>query len=215
MIEVAVEHGFPRGRHGFAVLLGTGSLVVLMIAGSVARAAALEARVDPTKAATVKAAYLLNFARYAQWPEGAFAQPDSPIVITQVGECEVANVLPDLVRHSDTVNGHAVEIRRIATIGMSQDREEFLRSIKQAHLLFVCTVAVEETRLIVEHLRGSNVLTVGDDADFADHGGMLGFVLQRDRIVFEANPVAIHASPVSISAKVLKLAQLVGEGESQ
>jgi hypothetical protein len=40
---------------------------------------------------------------------------------------------------------------------------------------------------------------------------MIGFVLQRDRIVFEANKAAINGSGVTISAKVLKLANIVGD----
>ena len=34
-----------------------------------------------TKEAKVKSAFLLNFARYVEWPENAFASSNSPVVI--------------------------------------------------------------------------------------------------------------------------------------
>ena len=48
---------------------------------------------------------------------------------------------------------------------------------------------------------------------FAATGGMLGFVLRGDRIVFEANPKAIQTGEVVVSAKVLQLAQIVDSEE--
>jgi hypothetical protein len=171
--------------------------------------AALE--VDRTKAATIKAAYLLNFLRYSQWPEESFESPDSPIVVTQVGDCEVGNVLPDVIGRADPINGHPVSLTRVVAPDAAPDRDAFLRSIENSHMLFVCPCPIEGVRTIIEHLKGSRVLTVGDTPDFAAHGGMIGFVLQRDRIVFEANKGAINESSVSISAKVLKLANIVGD----
>jgi hypothetical protein len=190
-------------------LFGTVSAAAAIVAACALPSGALE--VDRAKAATVKAAYLLNFVRYAQWPEESFESADAPIVVTQVGDCEVGDVLPDVIGRADPINGHPITLTRVVAPDAAPDREAFLRSIESAHMLFVCPCPAEGVQIIVEHLKGTRVLTVGDTPDFADHGGMIGFVLQRDRIVFEANPSAINASGVSISAKVLKLASIVGE----
>jgi hypothetical protein len=217
-----------RGRTTSRVLRAAGAAfgVVASIAGTTSRtlavtaslallvpAAALAApEVDRTKAATVKAAYLLNFLRYTEWPEGAFETSDAPIVVTQVGDCEVGDVLPEVIERADPIAGHPLSLQRVVAPDAAPDRAAFLRSIEDSHLVFVCPCTDEGVEAIVAHLRGKNVLTVGDSAEFADSGGMIGFVLQRDRIVFEANPQAIQDSAVSISAKVLKLASIVGGG---
>jgi hypothetical protein len=194
---------------GVGVVLRVAAIVVVAATASLAAP-----EVDRTKAATVKAAYLLNFLRYAQWPESAFEYPTAPIVVTQVGDCEVGDVLPDVIGRSEPIAGHPLVLQRVAAHDAAPDRDAFLKSIERTHLLFVCPCPDEGVQAIVAHLKGSNVLTVGDTPDFADSGGMIGFVLQRDRIVFEANKQAIHESPVTISAKVLKLANIVG-GEAE
>lgn len=196
-------------KRSFQRLFGSACAAAAMVAACALPSVALD--VDRTKAATVKAAYLLNFLRYAQWPEDSFESAEAPLVITQVGDCEVGNVLPEIIAQADPISGHPLTLTRVAAPDAAPDREAFLRSIEDAHMLFVCPCPAEGVRAIVEHLKGTRVLTVGDTPDFADHGGMIGFVLQRDRIVFEANTSAISASGVTISAKVLKLASIVGE----
>lgn len=167
---------------------------------------------DYEKAARVKAAYLLNFIRYTQWPDSAFAGPDSPIVITHVGDENMARVLSEVVRRSGPIAGRPVVLRPVPGPGAASSQEEFLASLAGSHLIFVCGLPADASRLILEHLRGSGTLTVGDAPDFADSGGMFGFVLDDERILFEANPKAIQDSAINVSAKVLKLAQIVGEG---
>ncbi len=194
-----------RFLRGLGAALGAAAIV----AAATTSLAASE--VDRRKAATVKAAYVLNFLRYAQWPATAFENPVAPIVVTQVGDCEVGSVLPDVIGRAEPIDGHPLALRRVVAPDAAPDRDAFLRSIEDSHLVFVCPCADEGVRAIVEHVRGREVLTVGDAPDFAERGGMIGFVLQRDRIVFEANPQAIHASTVTISAKVLKLANIVEE----
>ena len=56
------------------------------------------------------------------------------------------------------------------------------------------------------------MLTVGDGRDFAQRGGMLGIVRADARLAIEANPRAIEANGLLVSAKVLKLARIRSGG---
>jgi hypothetical protein len=165
---------------------------------------------DVDKAAKVKAGYLLNFVRYTQWPESAFEKPDSPIVITLVGSCDLENVLPDVCAKSEPVDGRRVEVQR-ASVEPGGDNAALFSSLDRSHLVYVCDMTPEAIRPVLDRVSGSRVLTVGDVPGFATSGGMLGFVLREGRIAFEANPEAIQKSPVTVSAKVLKLARIVGK----
>jgi hypothetical protein len=188
------------------------SAAMLMVAGTAVRAAAPV--LDVEKAARVKAAYVLNFIRYSQWPDDAFEGPDSPIVVTAVGECEGANVLAEVIRRSPPTGNRQIMLEHAPYPFDDADRKEFYRSLDQSHLVYVCSTGPEPIAAILEHLNGSKTLTVGDTPDFVESGGMIGFVLEQDRILFQANPKAIQKSRVTISAKVLKLAKIVGGGDA-
>jgi hypothetical protein len=193
-----------RGLH--IVLL----LATFVVAGD-RRALAVEPVLDVEKAARVKAAYLLNFIRYSQWPEDAFDSPDSPIVLTVAGDCPQAEVLDEVVRRAQPVAGRPVLLQR-APYGIDEaDRREFYRSLEQSHLVYVCSLGPESISGMLDRLAGSLALTVGDTPGFVEQGGMIGFVFEQDRILFQADPKAIGRSRVTVSAKVLKLAKIVGE----
>jgi hypothetical protein len=194
-----------RGRFKHVVL------ALAVLATGLAPSHAFPDNIDVEKAATIKAAYLLNFVRYAQWPADAFEAEDSPIVLTAVGECEISRILAEVVRRSEPVNGRQVVLQHAPYPESELDRQEFWRTLDQSHLVFVCSLGAEPLATILERCGASKKLTVGDTPDFASAGGMIGFVIREGRIVFQANPKAIQKSQVTLSAKVLKLAQIVGE----
>jgi hypothetical protein len=207
----------PRAQHLAAShrqrrLRASRALALVLSAGVAAFSAqrSLAQTVDPDRAAKVKAAYLLNFVRYTQWPDSSFDGPSSPIVLTIVGECDAARVLREAVERSEPVDGRGLALRHLAFAG--EEPGALFRNLEQSQLVYVCSLTPEQTRTILERLDAANVLTVGDTPHFAAHGGMLGFVLRGDRIIFEANPKAIHTTELTVSAKVLKLAQIVENG---
>lgn len=171
--------------------------------------------IDADKAAKLKAAYLLNFVKYAEWPDDAFASPDSPIILTLAGQCDVTNVLASVVSQSEPVGGRTVKLQAAALPGSGASEEQWqsvYESMRNTHLLYVCGLTGDRAHAILEGIGADDVLTVGDIPMFASNGGMIGFVLRGNRIVFEANLEAIHQSRVEVSAKVLQLAQIVGKG---
>lgn len=184
------------------------ALVVATLVAPCARALAEEPVVDVEKAATVKAAYLLNFIRYSQWPDDAFEAADSPIVVTEVGNCPESVLISAVVRRAQPVAGHTIELQHAPYGDDDVNRQEFWRTLEQSHLVFVCSLGEEPLPLLLERLSGRAALTVGDIPGFVEQGGMIGFVLEQDRILFEANPKAIQKSRVTVSAKVLKLAKI-------
>jgi hypothetical protein len=169
--------------------------------------------VDVEKAERVKSAYILNFIRYSQWPEDAFAAPDSPIVVTEVGACENGNVLAEVIRRSPPVGNRQVVLEHAPYPSDESDRREFYRSLEQSHVVYICSIGPEPVATIIARLDGSKALIVGDTPDFVEHGGMIGFVFEQNRILFQANPSAIQKSRVTVSAKVLKLAKIVSGGD--
>src|SRR5437870_5810354 len=101
-----MRHGRKQQRK--ARILLRAAFVVLLAASQPVRAGAQDAVAD--KAASIKAAYLLNFVKYTQWPAESFQTTDSSIVISVVGHCGVAEILKETAPQSDTVTGRRIEI---------------------------------------------------------------------------------------------------------
>ena len=60
----------------------------------------------------VKAAFLLNFTKFIDWPAAAFATPDSPISICILGDDPFGQTLDEIVE-GEVVNGRKVIVQRI------------------------------------------------------------------------------------------------------
>jgi hypothetical protein len=169
--------------------------------------------VSADKAAQIKAAYLLNFVKYTQWPAEAFASPDSPIVLSVVGTCDVGDVLAEAASQSDAGAGRKIKIDTtplpVEPDGGETAWQSFYDHLQSSHLIYLCGLDPQTAETILRGLGSSATLTVSDLPAFAERGGMLGFVLRENRIIFQANLEAIQKSRIELSAKVLQLAQIV------
>ena len=178
--------------------------------------AALAQTIDPDKVATIKAAYVLNFIKYTQWPEGTFADSNDPIVLSIVSASANDAVFQTVIKRSDSIGGRRIQLRRV-DFPPADDRgridpeslSKFFQELEHGHAVYIADASREQVRQMTSHLRGKDVLTMGDTIRFAENGGMLGLVLQEDRVVFQANTGEIQKTRLTVSSKVLKLAQIV------
>ncbi|MFQ5462488.1 MAG: YfiR family protein [Phycisphaerae bacterium] len=166
--------------------------------------------VDKTKVLKVEAAYLYNFARFVQWPKRAFADKNAPFVIGVLGEDPFGRILDDTVR-SKTVAGRGVTVRRFWWL-----RERDRAALKDCHVLYISRSEQHRLGEIVAALENVPVLVVSAMDAFARKGGMIGFVLDQGRIVFEINRSALLSARLKASSKLLRLARLVdGKGRKE
>ena len=149
----------------------------------------------------VKAGYLFNFAKVVEWPAASLPAPDSPFVIGVLDRGEALPVVRTLLEGRD-VNGHPVRIKAVAAGNVGSD----------FHILFVTRTAGEVPEKIHASLGGSATLLVGETEGFAQHGGILNFVMVEDSVKFEANPVAAGRSHLGLGSQLLKLAIIVKDG---
>jgi hypothetical protein len=145
----------------------------------------------------VKAAFLYNFAKFVQWPESAFIDPERPVTICILGKDPLMGALQNLT--AKTVRG-----RRIV-ISHSKD----VMSVKGCHILFVAKSEKSRIKQTISELKGKSVLTVSDIDDFVKAGGMIGMVRVENKIRFHINLVSAQDSGLTISSQLLKLAQSV------
>ena len=143
--------------------------------------------------ATVKAAYLLNFAKLVDWPASAFQGAQGALVIGVVGRDAVGD---ELARAGASANGRKIEVRRVAAGDAG--------ALAGCHLVFVPGSGGEG---VIGAVQGRPVLVVGEAENFARRGGALGFVKEGGTVKFEANPKAAARNGLIVSAKLLRVAR--------
>lgn len=149
----------------------------------------------------VKAVFLFNFAQFVTWPESAFAEPHAPLVIGVLGADPFGTYLDETVR-DERVRGHPLAVRRF----------ENVEDVKGCQILFVSRSEFGHLGEVLGSLKGKPILTVADAADFVQRGGMIRFVFESNRIRLKINPAAAEAVGLTISSKLLHVADVVTPG---
>ncbi len=179
----------PNLRRALALLA-----LLALLAGS-ARAQSSEYKLE--------AAYLCRFVDFIDWPPGAFASPDSPLVIGVLGHDPFGLVL-DEVAQGQTSRGHPLVVRRFAHV----------RDATGCQLLYISSGEAAALPEILRAFAGRPTLTVSDARNFAERGGMIRFYTERNKLRFQINLEAAKSSKLSISSRLLQLADVIKEAAS-
>jgi len=147
----------------------------------------------------VKAAYLYNFAKFVEWPAASFSSVSAPFQICIFGPDPFGDALQNLTRGKQ-VNGRSFEILDGVTAAAQAG---------SCHILFVSTSASRQFEAILHGLQGRSVLIVGESQGFVGQGGMINFVLEGGRVLFEVNRRAAEQAGLKISVKLLSVAKQV------
>ena len=147
----------------------------------------------------LKAAFLYHLAQFVDWPPEAFSTAEDPIVIGILGADPFGKALQEIVQDE------AIKNRKL-----SLQRYQNTDEIKTCHVLFISQS--EEGRLdqIFTALKGRSILTVGDTESFAQRGGVVRFITEKNKIRLRINVDAAKAVKLTISSKLLRAAELVG-----
>lgn len=144
----------------------------------------------------VKAAFLFQFTRFVEWPADAFSTPDAPFLICVLGRNPFGSALKDLSQ-GESASNHALVVR-------DHDR---LDGLEECQIVFVGGTDDATVAQALAQLEGKRTLTVGDSADFARRGGVIGFVMVDGKLRLQVNRRSAEASQLRISAKLLRLAE--------
>jgi hypothetical protein len=162
----------------------------------------LSAQTEISKEYRVKAVFLFNFAQFVAWPANAFPNAQTPLTIGVLGDDPFDSFL-DATVQGEKVNGHPLVIQRYRN----------LEDAKNCQILFVSRSENGRMGRILAGLKDRNILTVGDMAGFAKNGGIVRFVTAQNKIHFRINLAAAKSANLTISSKLLRLAEIVEPGE--
>lgn len=150
----------------------------------------------------VKAAYLLLFTRYVEWPQDTFDTPDAPIEVCVLGEDPFGNVLDRTLEGQQSQN-RELRVRRIDDVGHAGS----------CHVAFVGAPDPREQARWLDALSDHPILTVAETPAAFDHGAVISFVAEQGRgqarIRFEVSYPAMQRAKLKISSPMLVAARKV------
>lgn len=145
----------------------------------------------------LKAAFLLNFAKFINWPEGTFAGDEQPFKVCVLGESPFGSTLATI--ESRTVANRKVNLHYVNTLQEAVD----------CHLLFVSASEKNNLANINAALDDHAITTVSDIKGFARDGGIIEFITREDKLAFTINLRRAREQELNIHSALLNLAQEV------
>jgi hypothetical protein len=162
------------------------------------------AQANPSVEYQVKAAFLYNFAKFVEWPPESFADQNAPIVLGVISDNVFGKLLTE-VTAGKSVNGRPVVVKQFKE---GQD-------LRSCHIVFVSSSNEKHVIKILESLKDSSVLTIGETSGFIQAGGIINFFIEENKVRLEINLDAATRARVKISAKVIAVARLVPANPSK
>ncbi len=144
----------------------------------------------------IKAAYLLNFARYVEWP-AARLPPAQALRICVLGRDPFGGALSAL--EGRQVNGREVRVRQLEGADQAGD----------CHVVFIAESEERRLAAMLRTLSGRGLLLVSDIDGFVEAGGGIGLVTEEGRVRFDINQASLQRDGLRASAQLLRLARSV------
>jgi hypothetical protein len=157
---------------------------------------------DSVSVSALKAAFLLNFAKFSEWPADALA-PGQRLAMCVVGDAAIADAL------SQTIKGHPIDGHELDVTILKSDA-----ATTGCHLLYVSVSELKRSSAMLMSLKGAAMFTVSDADTFAQSGGVAQLIVEGDHMRFAINLEAAQRVRIRISSKLLALAKIVKDSDA-
>lgn len=153
------------------------------------------ARADDNKEYLVKAAFLYNFVKFVEWPDAKAISQQSSIDICVVGDSPLMRT------------GNVFKAASTAKLNLSLVEERNVKNVPgHCHIAFISRSLEGKRSEVLAGLKGQPVLTVSDMDDFAENGGMIGFVMSDNKVKVAVNKKAVTDAGMRVDAQLLEIA---------
>ena len=173
-------------------------LAVLALLFAPACSTSLSAQSGGSSEYELKAAFLLNFAKFVEWPANVFRDEKTPFTVCIFGHDPFGSALDEVIRGKN-INARGILVHR--TTGLAD--------LKTCQLVFISEKEEKHLPDVFNSLNGASTLVVGESDDFAERGGSVQFFVEDNRMRFAVNVDAVQRARLTISSKLLVLAKIV------
>jgi YfiR/HmsC-like len=150
----------------------------------------------------VKAALILNIAKFTEWPD-AEMPAGKPVVVTIIGADPFEGSLDEVLKGKDK-DGRSFEVKKIASADAASADD-----LKNSHIVFMAASQSDKGPAVLEKTKGSAVLVIGDEAGFPKDKGMVALPVKDGKVAIEVNPDRVSGESMKMSSKLLGSATIV------
>jgi hypothetical protein len=150
----------------------------------------------PADESKVKAAFVYNFLKFVEWPATAFRAPRDSFVVGIIGDGPTAEATEQFLA-AKLIGAHPLVTRRM----------KWDHSFLGVHAVFVSEPDSRRLRRVLDSAR--TTLTIGEGAEFATRGGVIGLLVENDKVRFDVNTDAAEVAGLRISSKLLALTRII------
>jgi hypothetical protein len=171
--------------------------LILLLGAALAAVTCVSAQAQAPTEYEVKAAFIHNIAKFVEWP--ATARTTGPLKLCILGQSPFGSAL-------DALRGKPIGDKVWEVLPANQQT-----NLRKCNVLFIAASESGNLRKILDDIKDSAVLTVGDTDGYAEQGVMVNFYLDQNRVRIEINNDAAGRARLKISSQLLKLARIVAE----
>lgn len=182
----------PLKRHRTRQILR--SLILVSLFALMGNVLTTQVQAQAANEYQVKAAFIYNFAKFVEWPGDSFGE-GGVLVVGVVGDDPFGSALDQL--NGNSANGRRLRIKRL----------RWDESLRSCQILFISNSERRHLGKIMDSIRGTSVLTIGEMSEFNQAGGIIKFVIQDYKVRFEINAGAAGQARLRISSKLLALSK--------
>ena len=153
---------------------------------------------DENKEYLIKAAFIYNFVKFVEWPDGKAINQQSNIDICVLGSNSLESA------------GAVFKAASTPKLNLSLVQETSAKKVpSHCHIVFISQSEGDHFSEIMAALKNQPVLTISDMDNFAESGGMIGFIASDNKIKIQVNTKAITSAGLRVDAQLLEIAMKV------
>lgn len=142
----------------------------------------------------VKAAFLINFARFISWPETSFVDDDAPFSICILGEDPFGKAFSG-------IEGKSIQGRKIQILQCNNPQK-----IPSCHLLYINLPTRGELQQSLQTISSNAIATISDLNNAASLGVIFELIKIDGRLSFKINNSKAKEVRLNVDASLLDLA---------
>ena len=201
MSDSKTIHAMNRGARWRKICT---SLILILVLASQGHAAPI----DEMRTALVKAGCVYHLTHMLTWPSNRFINPEAPLRIAFVGEDEQG-----LVTHFNMLLANHQEGQRRIEVLQFEDQPKAPGATSEAlgrcHLVFFLGQAGDGREKMLASLAAAGVMTSGESDHFLDSGGIIAFLVKRQRLGIWLNKNRLDRTSITASAEFLQHAVII------
>jgi|APSaa5957512535_1039671.scaffolds.fasta_scaffold00941_12 hypothetical protein len=175
------------------------SLIIILICYCIGNGVSNTYAAPKSKEYYVKAAFLLNFVKFIEWPSHDLSDTSSSLTLCILGNDPFDEALKTI--EDKIVKNKKLVIKRCSRV----------EDIGESQIIFICTSERKKLPEILTKIKDRPILTVAETKNFCQSGGIVNFIVIKNKVRFEINVDVAKRSGLKISSKLLKLAKIIKE----